>query len=122
MSHADRFKLADDAWLRDPRRSAPSSLLQLTEAAQLLAEARHDLRVVRAERAAWEGTTVMALASKYAKWPKWRVDAVVAAEPKFRYWELELAKAEQEVCVLEAVVAACTARLKLLGDFYEVRP
>ena len=115
----ERFELGSDAWLKDPRRAAPVAMLQLGEAGQLLAEAQYDLAIVKAEMLAFVGTTMAALASKYAKWPKWRIDAVVHAEPKFRYWSIELAKREQDVVLLEIVVFTLKQRLALLGDFYE---
>lgn len=120
MIDLTRFQLESDAWITDPRRTAPKSLSQLVDAAQMLADARYDLKVAKAEQDAWMATMTAALASKYTKWPKWRVDATVQAEPKFRFHEMEVAKAEQDVCILEAVQQACAERVKLLGTFYSI--
>ena len=116
-----KFELGSDAWITDPRRTAPKSLLQVVQVAKLLAEARNDLAITRAERCAWTATATTVLAAKYAKWPKWRVDAKVQSESQYRFHEVEVANAEEAVVVLEAVAFACQQRVKLLGDFYNVK-
>jgi hypothetical protein len=88
-------------------------------AATLFAEAQQELAVAKAEMVAWSATTTAALASKFTKWPKWRVDATVQAEPKFRFWALEVAKAEEAVVVAEAVHFCTRQRVTLMGDFYD---
>jgi hypothetical protein len=114
--------LMDPQWLNDPRRAAPKVLADVERAATLYAEAQHDAEVTRANMIAWKGTTMAALASKYSKWPLWRVESSMQADPKFRYWSMEVARADQAAEVAKGMYRACVARLELLGSFYHFNP
>ena len=114
------MEMTSNAWIVDPRRTAPDALQALVDAQTQLAAAEHALATAKMEQGAWMGTTVVALSSKYSKWPKWRIDAAVQAEPKWRYHAVKVADLEQDVAVLQGVVYACRSRVGLLGTFYNI--
>jgi hypothetical protein len=113
--------LMDERFVTDPRRFAPQMLAEVERAATLLAEAQVDLAKQVGGQKAWAATTVTMYSTKYTKWPKWRVDAKVEAEPKFRYWASEVLRAQEAVTIAEAVLFACRERVKLCGVFYSIQ-
>lgn len=112
------MNLADPRLTSDPRRLAPEALGDLERAAVLAAEAATDVATAKLELQAFTSTLATALSAKYTKWPKWRVDAAVEADPKFRYHTIELIKAEEVARVADARLFGAKQRVVLLGQLY----